>query len=57
MFEDYIQLTNGVSNGQFNDVTMTDNNNNLIPGAKEFLQKWCPSMRTYHPVNALNRTG
>lgn len=57
MFEDYIQLTNGVSNGQFNDVTMTDNNNNLIPGAKEFLQKWCPEYANVPPVNALNPNG
>jgi hypothetical protein len=57
MFNDYIALTNGVSNGQFNDVTMTDGNNNLVPGAKEFLQKWCPEYASVSPKNALNANG
>lgn len=57
MFNDYLELTDGAANGQFIDVTMTDDNNNLIPGAKEFLQKWCPEYATIPPVNSLNPNG
>jgi hypothetical protein len=57
MFNDYILLTGGTSNGQFIDVTMTDDNNNLVAGAKEFLQKWCPEYATVVPKNAVNQNG
>jgi len=57
MFNDYLKLTNGEVNGQFVDVTMTDDNKALIAGAKEFIQKWCPAYASVAPKNAVDSKG
>ena len=58
MFNDYIKLTKGVSdNGYFVDVTMTDDNRQLIDGALEFIQKWCPEYEDVVPVGSVDNNG
>ncbi|MDR1672530.1 MAG: RagB/SusD family nutrient uptake outer membrane protein [Bacteroidales bacterium] len=57
MYQDYLVLTKGETNGEFVDVTMTKDGA-LIPGAKEFIKKWCPEYAGgIEPINALSTTG
>ncbi|KAA6349151.1 hypothetical protein EZS27_003454 [termite gut metagenome] len=53
MFSDYSILAKGEANGIFNDVTMTENNN-LLPGVKEFIKKWCPEFAAIDVNNIKN---
>lgn len=57
MFDDYLKLTDGETNGEFVDITMTDADGNLVDGALEFLEKWCPEYANVVPVNATDENG
>lgn len=57
MFNDYLGLTKGESNGEFVDITMNDANKQLVAGALEFLEKWCPEYADVVPVNATDNNG
>lgn len=57
MFDDYLQLTNGEANGEFVDITMNDENKQLVDGALEFIEKWCPEYSNVIPVNATDDKG
>ncbi|MBP1614312.1 MAG: SusD protein [Bacteroidetes bacterium] len=57
MFNDYLELTGGASNGAFTDVTMSDANGYLIDGALNFIKKWCPEYATKTPVAAVDSKG
>lgn len=59
MFEDYIKLTEGVTaDGQFKNVTMTtEDTKQLVEGAIEFLQKWCPEYKDVPPIAAVDEKG
>lgn len=57
MFNDYLKLTKGEREGEFVDVSMTDENKQLVAGAKEFIKKWCPQYLNADPINSVDEKG
>ncbi len=57
MFNDYLKLTKGQADGVFVDVSMTDDDRQLIDGAKEFIRKWCPEYEDVDVVGAMDDRG
>lgn len=56
MFNDYLKITNGESNGTFNEITLTDDGK-LREGVAEFVSKWCPGFEDVVLKNAESSTG
>lgn len=56
MFNDYLVLTGttDTGNGVFNDISLTTEDGQLVDGALEFIQKWCPEYENVQPVNAVS---
>ncbi len=56
MFNDYLKITNGESNGAFVEVSLTDDGK-LREGVVEFVSKWCPGFEDVIVKNAESSTG
>lgn len=56
MFNDYLKITKGESNGLFVEVTLTENGK-LREGVAEFVSKWCPGFEEVIVKNAQSSTG